>query len=112
VPEVSLNYAGLAHLVRDDGGRSRLRCSVDRGLVGMLSRRFQLERLVRFNDKFQPEWRPRYLVFESRSGLPRVVLRVLQAEGYLPQRARRRLRTRLRALPRALPPSARVNAAR
>ena len=51
-----------------------------------LARRFQMERLVRFNEKFSPEWRPRYLVYESRAALPRSVLRVLQAEGYLPER--------------------------
>ena len=39
---------------------------------------------MRFNEKFSPEWRPRYLVYESRAALPRAILRVLQAEGYLP----------------------------
>jgi lysyl-tRNA synthetase class 2 len=85
VPEVSLNYAGLAHLVRGD---SRHRSAAGRLLVELLVRglagRFQMERLVRFNEKFSPEWRPRYLVYESRAALPRSILRVLQAEGYLP----------------------------
>ncbi len=79
VPEVSLNYAGLAHLVRAGSGRR---------LTGLLMRalgsHFQLDRLVRFNQKFQPDWRPRYLVYGSRLALPRTVVRVLQAEGYLP----------------------------
>jgi lysyl-tRNA synthetase, class II len=38
----------------------------------------------------QPEWRPRYLVYESGAALPRSLFRVLQAEGYLPQRKRPR----------------------
>ena len=60
-------------------------------LLAALAQRFQMERLVRFNEKFSPEWRPRYLVYESRGGLPRTVVRVLQAEGYLPERGRLRL---------------------
>ena len=42
-----------------------------------------MDRLVVFNEKFSPCWRPRYLVFESRARLPAAVFRVLQAEGYL-----------------------------
>lgn len=85
VHEVSLNYAGLAHLVRRNPSRSPLRRRLTAGAMAPLHRRFQLDRLVRFNEKFSPEWRPRYLVYESRLGLPRAILRVLQAEGYLPQ---------------------------
>lgn len=82
VTEVSLNYAGLAHLLRDrtDG---RAPAPIARLLAGPLGRRFQMERLVRFNDKFSPHWRPRYLVFGSRLSLPRSIYRVLQAEGYV-----------------------------
>jgi hypothetical protein len=56
--------------------------------LGVLGRRFQMDRLVLFNSKFSPEWRPRYLVYESRRSLPAAALRVLQAEGYLPDRHR------------------------
>ncbi len=85
IPEVSLNYAGLAHLVRPQPDAPRLRGAVIRIVMGPLHRRFQMDRLVHFNDKFSPQWRRRYLVYESRSALPRAILRVLQAEGYLPQ---------------------------
>jgi lysyl-tRNA synthetase class 2 len=85
VAEVSLNYAGLAHVLRARAPRNPLR-RLGRGLaVGLLRRHFQMDRLVRFNEKFSPDWRPRYLVYESRAALPRAVVRVLQAEGYLPQ---------------------------
>jgi lysyl-tRNA synthetase class 2 len=83
VCEVSLNYAGLAHLYRcppHSGWLSRR--AVKLGL-SVLGRHFQMERLIRFNEKFAPEWRPRYLVYRSRWSLPRAVYRVLQAEGYL-----------------------------
>jgi lysyl-tRNA synthetase class 2 len=84
VPQVSLNYAGLAHLVRAPGGRGPLRRWLSDLLMRVLSTRFQLQRLVRFNEKFSPEWRPRFLVYESRPALARTLMRVLQAEGYLP----------------------------
>ncbi len=88
--EVSLNYAGLSHLVRHDAPGNRLLKTVVRTLLGPLRGRFQMDRLVLFNQKFSPTWRPRYLVCESRASLPRAVFRVLQAEGYLTHRASER----------------------
>lgn len=85
VTEVSLNYAGLAHLVREPAAGGWLRRRVVALAMAPLARRFQMERLVRFNEKFAPEWRPRYLVYGPRRSLPGAVVRVLQAEGYLPQ---------------------------
>lgn len=96
--EVSLNYAGLSHLVRGDQSRNR----VARLLTAPLRRHFQMERLVRFNDKFSPEWRPRYLVYETYAGLPRTVFRVLQVEGYLLEPQRLRLPRAPFSLPRAV----------
>jgi lysyl-tRNA synthetase class 2 len=88
IREVSLNYAGLAHVIRrgSSGGWARRRAI--RLAVAVLGHRFQMERLVRFNDKFAPEWRPRYLVYPSRRALPKAVYRVLQAEGYVSYRER------------------------
>ncbi len=100
VPEVSLNYAGLAHVLRARTPRNPVRRAGRAATVAVLRRHFQMDRLVRFNDKFSPEWRPRYLVYESRPALPRAVLRVLQAEGYLPE-----LRRPRRARPAGLDPA-------
>lgn len=108
VPQVSLNYAGLAHLVRGD---SQHRSAAGRLFVELIVRglagRFQMERLVRFNEKFDPEWRPRHLVYESRAALPRTILRVLQVEGYLPGGERLpaavEQRPRRRPLPGSIP---------
>jgi lysyl-tRNA synthetase, class II len=103
VPEVSLNYAGLAHLVRGTAGRGPASRRFTRVLMGVLGRRFQMSRLVQFDDKFFPEWRQRFLVYEARAALPRAVLRVLQAEGYLPQARAPRLPVRWQPIPRSLP---------
>ena len=94
VDEVSLNYAGLGHLVRTGPSAGPVRRALTRLVLGWLGRRFQMERLVRFNEKFSPQWRPRYLVYESALALPVAALRVLQAEGYLPHRE-----SRLRRVP-------------
>jgi lysyl-tRNA synthetase class 2 len=82
-----------------------------RQAVALLGRGFQMERLVCFNEKFSPDWRPRYLVYESRLGLPRAALRILQAEGYIPQRRRPRLRSGWHLPPRALPGPQRAKSA-
>jgi lysyl-tRNA synthetase class 2 len=104
IGEVSLNYAGLAHLVRGEPSRRLVRRVLTRLAIAPLHRRFQMDRLVRFNAKFAPQWRRRYLVYESRTALPRAIVRVLQAEGYLPQPQPSILIARMRrALPRALP---------
>lgn len=105
VNEVSLNYAGLGHLVRGEPSRNPVVRLVSRLVMAPLHRRFQMDRLVRFNEKFSPHWRSRYLVYESRTALPRVIVRVLQAEGYLPELRRPRFPRRRLRLPRTLPRS-------
>ena len=108
---MSLNYAGLGHLVRGETGHSRAARLMHHAALRLLARRFQLERLVRFNEKFHPEWRPRFLVYESRAGLAQATLRVLQAEGYVPQHKPRRPPDWWGSLPRRLLGSANANAA-
>ena len=83
VPQVSLNYAGLGHLVRCGPAGNRVSKALIHFALGRLRKRFQMDRLVLFNEKFLPSWRPRYLIDESRVALPRSMFRVLQAEGHL-----------------------------
>jgi len=45
---------------------------------------FQLDNLLHFNEKFFPEWQPRYVVYERALDLPRVGVAALAAESYLP----------------------------
>jgi lysyl-tRNA synthetase class 2 len=79
---VSLNFAGFAHIM----GSERTLSPGQRGarrLLRLSHGRFQLERLVMFNQKFAPRWEPRYLVHRGLPRLPVLGLRVLQAEAYL-----------------------------
>ena len=55
---------------------------------------FQIERLYRFNDKFNPHWEARYLMHEGALNLPRTALATLWVEGQLPKPPPLRLRRR------------------
>lgn len=81
--EVSLNFAGFAHVMAAKGALAPGQRVLRWGL-GRLHGHFQLERLVSFNDKFSPVWRPRFLVYTHRTRLAVAGLRVLQAESYVP----------------------------
>ncbi len=50
-------------------------------LLKALSRWSQADSLYRFNAKFRPTWQPRYLVYATATGLPRVALAYLDAES-------------------------------
>ncbi|GAC1316209.1 MAG: hypothetical protein NVSMB25_01490 [Thermoleophilaceae bacterium] len=82
IAEVSLNFAGFAHIMSAEASLNRSQRLL-RATLRRLHGRFQLERLVRFNEKFEPTWRPRYLVYGARTHLPLAGLRVLQAETYI-----------------------------
>jgi lysyl-tRNA synthetase class 2 len=81
VEELSLNFAVLRRYLREGVGwkRQTLRTVLRAG-----DRFFQLERLYRFNDKFFPRWKPRYLMVESVASMPRTALAALAVEGFLP----------------------------
>lgn len=58
-----------------------------------LSRFFQMESLYRFNSKFQPEWRPRFVIFPGVGNLIKVGYAILKIEAFIPE-FRSPLRTR------------------
>jgi lysyl-tRNA synthetase class 2 len=106
--EVSLNFAGFAHVMAP-ARPLRRRERVLRLLLRAVHGRFQLERLVVWGNHFCPDWRPRYLFYGGRAELAKSALRVLQAEHYLPSPAVPPLRQRwepavmpLPAVPRLL----------
>src|SRR5207244_9234423 len=80
VEELSLNFAAFARVLH--GPRGPLDWLL-RAFVSLANPFFQIESLYRFNAKFFPRWEPRYVLYESMLGLPRVGLAALLAEGQL-----------------------------
>lgn len=84
VTRVSLNFCMFRRVFADAarlgaGSLTRLNSS----LLGVLDRFWQLERLYRANQKYDPQWRPRYLCYDSRIALPQVAAAAAAAEGFL-----------------------------
>lgn len=102
VSMVSLNFAMFrAALARGErlGAGPILR--IWYGVLVFLSRWFQIESLYRFNAKFRPLWKPRFLVYPAARDLPRIGMSALQAEAFislgLPGVVSRRIRSLLPA---------------
>jgi lysyl-tRNA synthetase, class II len=81
IGELSLNFCVFTDFL-DGKPRSALHALVRRCLRAA-DRTFQIERLLVFNRKFQPEWRPRYLCVERLSDLGLVGLAYLRVESLL-----------------------------
>jgi lysyl-tRNA synthetase class 2 len=93
IGRVSLNFAAFA-LVLDPPAPLDPLSRVERRLLSRLARRFQLERLLSFSEKFAPTWTPRYAAYPSIATLPRIALAAMLAEAYVtlptaPWRSRR-----------------------
>lgn len=82
VSEVSLNFAVFGELLRGCETEPHWRRAARFGL-NRLDRFFQIDRLLSFNRKFQPAWRPRYLCVERVLDFPLVGLAYLHVESLL-----------------------------
>jgi lysyl-tRNA synthetase class 2 len=84
IDEISLNFAVFREAL-ERGSRvgagpiSRLW----RRLLLIASRWWQIESLYRFNEKFHPEWRPRFICFGSTRDIPRIACAAMEAEAFL-----------------------------
>ncbi|HWJ54432.1 MAG TPA: bifunctional lysylphosphatidylglycerol synthetase/lysine--tRNA ligase LysX, partial [Propionibacteriaceae bacterium] len=95
IRQVSLNFCMFRGVYADaarfgTGSLTRLNYS----LLGVLDRFWQLERLYRANQKYDPQWRSRYLCYDGLIALPQIALAAAVVEGFLPQ-----LRLRSRTQP-------------
>ncbi|MCA1841502.1 MAG: phosphatidylglycerol lysyltransferase domain-containing protein [Actinobacteria bacterium] len=81
--EVSLNFAFLAELFDRPESVDSTWKRFERWIAMRLGPWFQIESLYRFNDKFIPNWRQRYVCFEDPLSVPAVALAALRAEKLL-----------------------------
>ncbi|HJQ05606.1 MAG TPA: phosphatidylglycerol lysyltransferase domain-containing protein, partial [Nocardioides sp.] len=85
VERVSLNFAVFRGvLARGEQLGAGPTARLGRALLMGASKFWQIDSLYRSNDKYRPEWVPRYLVYPKASDLAGVVSAVLQAEAFVP----------------------------
>lgn len=82
IRQVSLNFAFLRGILRPPG-RLTVAQRFQRLVAVRLGPWFQIESLYRFNNKFDPVWRPRYAAYEDTLAVPSVLLAALRAEKLL-----------------------------
>jgi lysyl-tRNA synthetase class 2 len=82
IDEFSLNFAAYGRWLRAPANVLERAAAV---VLRRADRFFQVERLLKFNEKFDPRWQPRYMLFESPAQLPRIALASMWAEGQLPR---------------------------
>ncbi|MGV9674448.1 bifunctional lysylphosphatidylglycerol synthetase/lysine--tRNA ligase LysX [Nocardia sp. NPDC003482] len=86
ITRVSLNFA-VFRSVFEEGSRIGAGpvLRLWRSVLMFFSRWWQLEALYRSNVKYQPQWVPRFFIFEDRRQLVRVATASALAEGFLPR---------------------------
>jgi lysyl-tRNA synthetase, class II len=81
---LSLNFAVMRAIFEEGakiGAGPVMRAS--RAFLMFASRWWQLESLYKSNEKYEPDWVPRYLLFERSGDLPRVGIAAGLAEGFV-----------------------------
>ena len=85
IARVSLNFAVMrsTFAAADELGAGAL-TRAGSSVLRFFDRFTQIESLYRNNDKYQPAWIPRYACIEAPFDLPRVLIAIGKAEGFLP----------------------------
>jgi lysyl-tRNA synthetase class 2 len=84
VDRLSLNFAIMRAIFEEGakiGAGPVIRAS--RGFLMFASRWWQMESLYKSNEKYEPEWVTRYMLFERSGDLPRVGIAAGLAEGFV-----------------------------
>ncbi|WP_374928321.1 bifunctional lysylphosphatidylglycerol synthetase/lysine--tRNA ligase LysX [Kytococcus sedentarius] len=86
IRRLSLNFAVFRSVFAEGGtlGAGPV-VRVQRWLLRRASRWWQLESLYTANERYLPQWRPRYLCFGQTEQLARIGLATATAEGFLPR---------------------------
>ncbi len=77
---LSLNFAAMRSTLEGDSGDG-LTQRVERWALKRMSGVLQIESLWKFNAKYEPDWLPRYIVFDSPEQVAPAVVTILRAES-------------------------------
>jgi lysylphosphatidylglycerol synthetase-like protein (DUF2156 family) len=77
---LALNFATMRAVLAGEAGDGMSQ-RIERWLLGRMSESMQIESLWRFNQKYDPDWRPRYAAFDAPEHLAAAALAVARAEG-------------------------------
>jgi len=77
---LSLNFAAMRSTLAGEKGDGTVQ-RAERWFLKRLSNFGQIESLWKFNAKYEPEWLPRYVVFDTAEHLVPVVMAILRAES-------------------------------
>ena len=77
---LSLNFAAMRSTLAGEKGHGTVQ-RAERWFLKRLSNFAQIESLWKFNAKYEPEWLPRYVVFDTAEHLVPVVMAILRAES-------------------------------
>lgn len=77
---LSLNFAAMRSTLAGERGDGTFQ-RAERWLLKRLSNFAQIESLWKFNAKYEPEWLPRYVVYDTPEHLAPVVVAILRAES-------------------------------
>lgn len=77
---LSLNFATMRAVL--SGEMDSLPQRVEKWLLMRMSGSMQIESLWRFNSKFNPTWRPRYVVYDNIEHAPAIAVAIARAEAF------------------------------
>jgi len=95
---LSMNFAAMRSILEGERGDG-LSPRVERWALQKMSSFLQIESLWRFNAKYEPDWLPRYIVYDTAEHLVPVVLAIMRVEslGEVPVIGRVLVRSQRRA---------------
>jgi lysylphosphatidylglycerol synthetase-like protein (DUF2156 family) len=78
---LGLNFATMRSVLAGETGDG-LHRRVERWMLRRMSSSMQIESLWRFNAKYDPDWQPRYAVYQSPEQAPAVAVAIARAESF------------------------------
>jgi lysyl-tRNA synthetase class 2 len=79
---LGLNFAVMRSVLAAEDGDRGIGSRMQRTVLGWLSESMQIESLWKYNAKFDPEWRPRYAVYDAAGTFLPSAIAVAKAESF------------------------------